>query len=174
MTRFVNLDMDGVVADFNLYCGHILGREIGWEGRDLSDAEWITLSRISHLYNRLPVILESKYLVRLAQDLSSSYNFNLRFLTAIPRRTSIPEAEQDKRDWINTYFPGIPVEVGPFSKDKQKWCNELDVLVDDKYSNVKEWADRGGISVYHTGNWNATFLNFYKAITSQTPSVIFN
>lgn len=162
--RYINLDMDGVVADFNTWVSELLGRPISWEGKDLSAEEWDLLSRQGHIYAKLPLIPESVELVLMAKKASREHNMGLRFLTAIPRRTTMPEAEQDKRDWIEKYFPGIPVEIGPYSKDKQNWCNPLDILVDDKRENVTQWLDKGGVSVYHTGNWSATLANFQRAI----------
>ncbi len=50
MKRYINLDMDGVVADFNSYTGEILGRRIGWEGRDLTSEEWNKISSIDNYY----------------------------------------------------------------------------------------------------------------------------
>lgn len=168
MKRMINLDMDGVVADFNSYVGNILGRTIGWEGRDLSDEEWVTLTKIDRLYFQLPLIEDSRQLVDKA---ISQNDFNVRFLTAIPRRTTIASAEQDKRDWLAMYFPGVPMEIGPYSKHKQNWCNPLDILVDDKKSNCMEWFKKGGVAVYHTGNWSATMKNFRRALNTFTPTL---
>lgn len=168
MKRMINLDMDGVVADFNSYVGNILGRTIGWEGRDLSDEEWVTLTKIDRLYFQLPLIEGSKQLVKMALD---KKDFDVRFLTAIPRRTTIATAEQDKRDWLTKHFPGIPMEIGPYSKHKQNWCNPLDILVDDKRSNVYEWLHKGGIAVYHAGNWHATMINFKRALNTSIPTI---
>ena len=164
MKRYINLDMDGVVADFNTWCSDFLGRPVSWEGRDLSDEEWQKLANEKNIYAKLPLIPESVELVLMAKKAARDFDMGLRFLTAIPRRTTMPEAEPDKKEWVERYFPGIPVEIGPFSKDKQKWCNPLDILVDDKHSNVIEWLRKGGVSVYHTGNWPATLANFEKAI----------
>lgn len=172
MKRFINLDMDGVVADFNTWCSELLGRPISWEGRDLSDEEWGVLSRQSHVYGQLPLIPESVELVGMARKAARDFDMGLRFLTAIPRRTTVPEAEQDKRDWVERYFPGIPVEIGPYSKDKQNWCNRLDILVDDKKDNVMQWFSKGGVSVYHVGNWPETMANFEKAIKMDHPACL--
>ena len=170
MMRTINLDMDGVVADFNTYVGNILGREVGWEGRDLTDEEWGVLTQVHNLYFHLPLITESVELVSLAKEYSKKNEVRVRFLTAIPRRTTIATAEQDKRNWVEKYFPGIPMEIGPYSKHKQNWCNPLDILVDDKQSNCWEWFYKGGISVYHVGNWKETLENFIKALTTTTPT----
>lgn len=164
MKRFINLDMDGVVADFNAWCSDFLGRPISWEGKDLSDKEWTALANEGNIYAKLPLITESVKLVELAKAAARDHSLGLRFLTAIPRRSTMPEAESDKRQWIERHFPGIPMEIGPFSKDKQNWCNPLDILVDDKKQNVTQWQDKGGISIYHSGNWDETLSNFEKSI----------
>lgn len=162
--RYINLDMDGVVADFNLYVSKLLGRQVSWNDKDLTDEEWSLLSKQDHVYAKLPLIPESVELVLMAKKAARDFDMGLRFLTAIPRRTTMPEAESDKKEWVEKYFPGIPVEIGPYSKDKQNWCKSLDILVDDKRENVTQWLGKGGISVYHTGNWTATLANFEKAI----------
>ena len=156
--------MDGVVADFNAWCSDFLGRPISWEGKDLTDEEWTVLANEGNIYAKLPLIPESVELVLMAKKAARDFDMGLRFLTAIPRRTTMPEAEQNKKDWVEKYFPGIPVAIGPYSKDKQNWCNPLDILVDDKRQNVTQWLSKGGISIYHTGNWPATLANFEKAI----------
>lgn len=169
MKRVIYLDMDGVVADFNSYTGTLLGREVGWEGRDLSDDEWKTITSVDHFYLQLPLIPESVELVNLAKQFT---DMDLKFLTAIPRRTTMPSAQEDKRKWLGTYFPGIVMEIGPYSKDKQKWANTGDILVDDKLSNVLEWMQAGGISVHHTGNFEKTLANLRKAVTMNQPAML--
>lgn len=160
--------MDGVVADFNAYVGSLLNRTIGWEGRDLSGEEWQYIAKHDRLYYKLPLIEESKQLVATA--LATGHK--VKFLTAIPRRTTMPSAEQDKRDWLNEKFPGIEMEIGPYSKDKHKWAFPGHVLVDDKLSNVEEWKQAGGISVHHLGNFNKTIANLKAAITMFEPVVL--
>lgn len=169
MKRIINIDMDGVVADFNAYTSEVLGRKIGWEGRDLSAGEWIVLGSIDRLYYKLPLIEESRELVALAL---SRDDCDVRFLTAIPRRTTMPTAEQDKRDWLGVYFPGIACEIGPYSKDKQKWCKPGDILIDDKLSNVEEWCSAGGVAVYHLGNWSETLTNLRFAFNIKSPTIL--
>lgn len=152
--RTIYIDMDGVVADFNSYVSNILGRQIGWDQQDLTSDEWDILAEIPNLYRHLPLIEESVKMVGLCKSFAS--RVNVEFLTAIPRQTTMPSAKQDKIDWINDYFPGIPVNFGPYSKDKQKWARLGDILIDDKPSNIQEWGAAGGIPVYHFGNFDNT------------------
>ena len=169
MKRVIYLDMDGVVADFNSYTSNLLGREVGWEGRDLSDEEWKIITSVEHFYLQLPLIPESVKLVELAKQFT---DMEVKFLTAIPRRTTMPSAQEDKRKWLEKYFLGIPMEIGPYSKDKHKWANRGDILVDDKLSNVLEWLQVGGISVHHVGNFENTIANLRKATTMSQPAML--
>jgi 5'(3')-deoxyribonucleotidase len=95
--------------------------------------------------------------------------FNVEFLTAIPRETTLPSAKDDKINWINKYFPGFKVNFGPFSRDKWKWAKPGDILVDDKYSNITEWQELGnGISIYHQGNFDDTIKNLIQAVSEDS------
>jgi 5'(3')-deoxyribonucleotidase len=95
---------------------------------------------------------------------SLSTRFHIGFLTAIPRRTTIPSARADKQAWVDKYFPGMRMDIGPFSHDKHKWCSPGDILVDDRPSNIREWNAAGGIAIYHTGDVNATIKRLNEVI----------
>ena len=34
-----------------------------------------------------------------------------------------------------------------YSQDKQRYSNENSILIDDKKSNINEWAAKGGIAI---------------------------
>jgi len=152
--RTIYIDMDGVVADFNLFVSELLGRQIGWGIHDLTSQEWDILAKTPNLYRNLPLIEESVKMVGLCRSFSS--RVNVEFLTAIPRQSTMPSAKQDKFDWINEHFPGIPVNFGPFSRDKQNWARPGDILIDDKQSNIDEWEAAGGIPIHHLGDYTLT------------------
>ena len=152
--RTIYIDMDGVVADFNLYVSNLLGRKIDWGVHDLTSEEWDRLSKVPNLYRQLPLIEDSVRMVGLCKSFAS--RVNVEFLTAVPRDTTMPSARQDKIDWINEYFPGTVVNFGPFSKDKQYWARPGDILIDDKPSNIEQWGAAGGIPVFHFGNFDNT------------------
>ena len=151
----IYVDMDGVVADFDTFVSNLLGRPIGWgTTSDLSDEEWKKLASVDRLYYHLPLMPGATKLIAYVKSLNT--RFYVGFLTAIPRRTTIPSAHADKLAWVDKYFPGMRMDIGPYSHDKQKWCIPGDILIDDRPSNIAEWTAAGGIAVYHTGDVNAT------------------
>ena len=162
--KTIFLDMDGVVADFDTFAEELLGREIGWGDttQDLSAEEWLRLASIDRLYYQLPLMPDATKLVAYVKSLST--RFQIGFLTAIPRRTTIPSARADKQAWVDKYFPGMRMDIGPFSHDKHKWCSPGDILVDDRPSNIREWNAAGGIAIYHTGDVNATIKRLNEVI----------
>ena len=161
--KTIYIDMDGVVADFDTYVEGVLGREIGWgTSQDLTDDEWVKLASVDRLYYHLPLMPDATKLVAYAKSLST--RFHVGFLTAIPRRTTIPSAQADKQAWVDKYFPGMKMDIGPYRRDKQKWCTPGDILIDDRPSNIVEWSAAGGIAMYHTGDVDATIKYINKAI----------
>ena len=156
--------MDGVVADFDTFASNLLGRKIGWHESkfDLTKEEWAMLSAVDRLYYNLPLMPDATKLVAYVKSLST--RFNVQFLTAVPRRTTMPEAQADKQAWIDKYFPGMKMDIGPFSHDKQKWCKPGDILIDDRPSNIEEWKSAGGIAIYHTGDVDATIKHINEVV----------
>ncbi len=171
--RTIYIDMDGVVADFDSYVSGLLGRKIGWGISDLTSEEWDFVATHSDMYRKLNLIEESTRMVALCKSFST--RFNVAFLTALPREKTMPSAKQDKTDWLNHYFPGMPIYFGPFSRDKQNWCKPFDILIDDKPENVDQWAAKGGCGVYHTGttfeDYDKTISNILDAIDNPSPKV---
>lgn len=169
--RSIYIDMDGVVADFEERVSEILGRKIGWGVSDLSHEDWEKVTKIKDLYRHLPLIPESTKLVGACK--SFSHRFHVGFLTAIPRETTMPSSREDKTHWLNVHFPGLPIYFGPFSRDKQKHCRPLDILIDDKPENVEEWALAGGCAIHHTGksadDYEKTIKHLLSAI--ETPII---
>ena len=162
--RTIFLDMDGVVADFDTFAEELLKRKIGWGDttQDLSDDEWVRLASVDRLYYQLPLMPDATKLVAYVKSLST--RFQVGFLTAIPRRTTIPSAQADKQAWVDKYFPGMRMDIGPFSHDKHKWCTPGDILVDDRPSNIREWEAAGGFAIYHTGDVDATIKRINEVI----------
>jgi len=162
--RTIYLDMDGVVADFDSYVSILLGRKIGWDSTtDLTDEEWERLASVDRLYYQFPLMPDATKLVAYVKSLST--RFHVGFLTAVPRRSTIPSAKDDKQAWINKYFPGMRMDIGPYSHHKQKWCKPGDILIDDRPSNIEQCTAVGGIAIYHTGDVDASIKRLNEVIS---------
>lgn len=162
--RTIFLDMDGVVADFDSYVSILLGRKIGWDSTtDLTDEEWERLASVDRLYYQFSLMPDATKLVAYVKSLST--RFHVGFLTAVPRRSTIPSAKDDKQAWVNKYFPGMRMDIGPYSHHKQKWCTPGDILIDDRPSNIEQWTAVGGIAIYHTGDVDASIKRLNEVIS---------
>ena len=162
--RTIYIDMDGVVADFDSYVSALLGRPIGWGAtQDLTDVEWERLASVDRLYFQMPLMPDATKLVAYIKSLST--RFHVQFLTAVPRRSTIPSAKDDKQAWVDKYFPGMRMDIGPYSQHKQKWCKPGDILIDDRPSNIEQWTAVGGIAIYHTGDVDASIKRLNEVIS---------
>ena len=164
--KTIYLDMDGVVADWQTRVREILGHELP-EGERWADEDWRGLLRFQRLYSELPLMRDARYLVRQCQDLAEEHDYELKFLTAVPRRNDFPWAFEDKVHWANYHFPGIPVWFGPFSDDKQVRSAPGQILIDDRESNIQQWRARGGYGILYRPDLTKAVLqdleNFLKS-----------
>jgi 5'(3')-deoxyribonucleotidase len=150
------LDMDGVVADFNLYARSKIQplqspkiMEDVWE-----PVEWKKIKTIPHLYRNLPKTAFADTIVNIARNFRDELNWGLYMLTAIPKNNDVPDVFQDKIEWMQEYYPDIPVRFGPYSYDKKYHAQPGYILVDDRTSNCQEWQQYGGTSIQVTSNYN--------------------
>lgn len=153
--------MDGVVADFDGYARKVVRSnpvDSKWK-----DEDWREISKNPRLYRDLEKTAEADILVEFCQDICSMYQFDLFFLTAVPRGNDMPWAFHDKMVWVQKYFPTIPLRFGPYAKDKWQHCCLRDILIDDRPSNILEWNNAGGHGILHQGNIDQTLktLSFY-------------
>lgn len=145
------LDMDGVVADFDLYAKQVLNTDN--TSHSWPEDDWKKLSNNPRLYRDLQKTPEADRLVRYCRQLCTEKSWDLFFLTAVPRNDDMPWAYYDKILWIQERYPDIPVFFGPHSSTKWKHCKTGDVLVDDRPSNCEDWNQKGnGIAILHKGD----------------------
>lgn len=159
------LDMDGVLADFNRLVFERMGRTFEHTSGPGADKEmWDHLAKIDRLYFQLEPMPAAVELWELAHSLGK-----VEVLTAIPRRTTMPSAEYDKRAWIAKHFgTATPVRIGPFSRDKWKHATAGDILVDDRHDNIIDWTTKaGGIGVLYSAfdTARAALLTAAKGLT---------
>ena len=52
-----------------------------------------------------------------------------------------------KNIWVKNHLNPKPKTIFAYSKDKQRYAKENAILIDDKKSNINEWASKGGIAI---------------------------
>jgi len=146
----IYLDMDGVVADFNTYAKKLLNTDKimhSW-----TPELWAKIASNPRLYRDLEKTPEADQLVKICKQIRNEKNWELLFLTAVPKDDDMPWAFYDKVMWVHERYPDIPVMFGPHSSDKWRHCKNGDILIDDRLSNCEEWQQAGGHAILHTGN----------------------
>lgn len=159
----VFIDMDGVVADFDGYIDRTLGVK-SHNGFMIDQENWAKVREHKRIYSALPVLANAYSLVSGLKQLRDQYDFDMRFLTAVPHRNDMPWAFWDKAEWACKHFPGIPVWYGPYAQDKQHHYRPSDILIDDRPSNIEEWP---GQAIYYQGD-HELVLNTVENIFKDT------
>jgi 5'(3')-deoxyribonucleotidase len=153
------IDMDGVIADFDEYANRTLGLPPS-AGIYLDD-QWTLLAENKRIYRDLKKTPYADQLLEECKDFAITKEYNLQFLTAVPKANDVKWAFFDKVEWAQTHFPGIPVMFGPYSKDKWQHCQPGDILIDDRLSNIDEWRAAGGIAIHHIA-FDTTLYELFK------------
>jgi FMN phosphatase YigB (HAD superfamily) len=52
-----------------------------------------------------------------------------------------------KNLWVRNHLNPNPKVIFAYSLDKQRYANENSILIDDKKSNIDQWASKGGIAI---------------------------
>jgi len=154
------LDMDGVVADFDAYAYQTL--RIGPSEGVYPSNEWRKLKSNPRLYRDLQKTPYADELVFQCSIFAKRNNFQLKFLTAIPKNNDLPWAFHDKVKWVEKNgYGSIPVMFGPYSKDKHMHCVPGDILIDDRTSNIDEWNKAGGYGILHKNSYEITLEKLF-------------
>ena len=149
--KTVYLDMDGVVADWNLAAQQILGHHLDSNGR-WPDADWQQMVKHQRFYRDLPLMPQARWFVSEVHYLAECRGYDVRFLTAVPHNNDFPWAFSDKMAWVQEQFPTIPVWFGPYSDDKQMRSEPGEILIDDRAVNCEQWRARGGWAIQYVGD----------------------
>jgi 5'(3')-deoxyribonucleotidase len=154
----IYIDMDGVVADFDTHARTLMNLTEEEMTQALinsryPDDKWRMILNYPNFFRALPLMPRARELMCLAHRFETELGYNLRMLTAIPKDNDFPEVFQDKMDWMREHFPGVRVHFGPYSEDKQHHCKPMDILVDDRPSNMTEWRNKGGVGIHVTHDY---------------------
>lgn len=134
------LDCDGVLADFDAGVEKLLGtgaRE--FEKRHSRGAFWGRLAKAPDFYSRLPLMADARVLFDAVEHLHPT------ILTGLPLgKWAAPQ----KVAWAEEHFPGVPV-ITCMARDKHRFMDEGDVLVDDRENHRAAYEAHGVRFVHH-------------------------
>lgn len=134
-------DMDGVLTDFQTRFEHYAGMgPKEYESKNGTPAFWnlIDVEVGIKFWADMPWMPQGQKL----WDFISPYQPDL--LTSPSRDNG---SRLGKNMWVKNHLSPTPKTIFAWSKDKQRYANENSILIDDKKSNINEWAAKGGIAI---------------------------
>jgi hypothetical protein len=151
-------DMDGVLTDFESRFEHYSG---------MSPKEYENKYGTAGFWNLIDVEVGVKFWVgmdwmpqgRELWNFISPYQPDL--LTSPSRDNN---SRLGKNLWVKNNLTPKPKVIFAYSKDKQRYANENSILIDDKKSNINEWAASGGIAIRCKDGDVTTVINKLKEL----------
>jgi len=151
-------DMDGVLTDFESRFDHYSG---------MTPKEYENKYGTAGFWNLIDVEVGVKFWAGMpwmpqGQQLwnfISPYNPDL--LTSPSRDNN---SRLGKNIWVKNHLNPKPKVIFAYSKDKQRYANENSILIDDKKSNINEWAASGGIAIRCKDGDVTTVINKLKEL----------
>ncbi len=135
------LDCDGVLADFDAGVRLVLGgmTPAQYEERHSRREFWKRLATTPDFYAGLPLMPDARALFDAVAHLRPT------ILTGLPIGNW---AAPQKVAWAAEHFPGVPI-ITCLARDKYRYMEAGDVLVDDRAQHRAKWEDAGGLFVAH-------------------------
>lgn len=142
--QILNLDLDGVFANFDAKFSEIVGFDYHVDPKKA----WSMLDQVDNLFLQLKPIPGA---IEFFEEISDRAVYPMRILTALPLLTNkLITAANDKRTWVARHLcPNIQVICSDGWDTKKDFCSYGDVLVDDMARNIESWTSVGGIGIHH-------------------------
>jgi len=152
------LDCDGVLADFDAGARLVLGgmTPAQYEERHSRREFWQRLATTPDFYAGLPLMPDARTLFDAVAHLQPT------ILTGLPIGNW---AAPQKVAWAAEHFPGVPI-ITCLARDKYRYMEAGDVLVDDREQHRAKWEEAGGLFVHHKGALTslATLAEIYPSL----------
>jgi len=152
MTRRLFLDLDGVMADFDVGFERLFGMApADYCDTFGDDGMWERIHSEPNFFFNLPPCTSALAAFEFVRS-----HPNLSILTACPKSAYKHVAAQ-KRSWVRMHL-GTDVTVIPTCGGSTKplfMHSPGDILIDDFERNTKAWTKAGGVAILHT-DWQST------------------
>ena len=134
-------DMDGVLTDFQVRFEHYTG---------MSPKEYEDKHGTARFWNVIDVEVGITFWAEMPWMPQGRELWN--FISPYkPDLLTSPSKDNNSRLgknlWVRNNLNPPPKVIFSYSADKQRYANENSILIDDKKSNINEWAARGGIAL---------------------------
>lgn len=134
----VFVDLDGVLADFDTGYRNAFDN---WKGLAKDDVDWGKVRAYRDFYENLPPMPDFQELWDAVK------HHNPIILTGLP--VSVPEAQYNKRAWVNKHLGWEVPMIGCLSREKCLHGKPGDVLIDDWEKWKHLWVGMGGHFILH-------------------------
>jgi hypothetical protein len=134
-------DMDGVLTDFQRRFEHFTGSNPDeYESRYGTAAFWELID------NKIGINfwVDMDWMPGGEELWGFISKYNPSILTSPSKQNT---SRLGKNLWVRNHIEPAPKVIFAYSADKQRYANENAILIDDKKSNINEWAAKGGIAI---------------------------
>jgi 5'(3')-deoxyribonucleotidase len=148
MTTIINVDMDGVTADFNSHYLRITGKP--FSNQEKAQVRWDRLrgKEIGFYRGISPFWGAYSFIVDLKEQFPDCH---VRLLSAKPSLLEFPTIEAEKKEWSERILgPDLELVMAQSSATKYQFANPGDLLIDDNPLNIQQWNAAKGIGILHT------------------------
>lgn len=162
------LDMDGVLADFDLQFEQLTNEPPSvFERKKGTKAMWSEIFKEgTNFWSKMQPMPDFHLLRDYLLKLKNNPKIKIEVLTSTSAeqigvnfpdnaKKYIHDIEQGKAEWIHRYLPGIKINYAVSGTDKARWATKSAILLDDLYKNVEQFIASGGEGIVYKNSEQA-------------------
>lgn len=146
--RIVNVDMDGVICDWEGYAVKLMGKPID----NMPDTEiWPVIEDYgkSKFFSEMPWLSGGK---ELWNYVTSNF-LKVKILSALGNTDAVDkQTSTGKMEWLRHNIPNLSADDIILVQNKHKkrhYAKPGDIMIDDNETVIHEWLKKGGIGILH-------------------------
>lgn len=157
--RTIYLDMDGVIADFNLYWQNHFHQPTV-RGDPNVEEHWNLAVNEQHCFEKLEMCHGSKLLIRHLRHIPAE----LEILSSTSNRSNADLVAKQKRNWLDNHgLADIKSNFVRTKPDKANFATPTSLLIDDSRGCIDPFVKKGGMGILHN-NAMDTILQLSKLL----------